>query len=195
MYKTRQDKQHTKKSRQTKWLKVVNWLSCLGSRFAHIVKVSKLDCRRRNVIGAALFLVGILWRWKSSPWFMYVQVRAPPKKTRTYMCDVNFSADCCSEVTRSALAVNKSVFIVLSTEKKGRSAGLCPCYRPLEYEDVGYAGAASSCVAKATGVVRRLPRAEPMPFWAITAIRSKQEKCLGRGFEDIVEEEGESERE
>jgi hypothetical protein len=36
-------------------------------------------------------------------------------------------------------------------------------------------GPVSSCVAKATQVVRHLPRADvalPMPFWAITAIRS-----------------------
>jgi hypothetical protein len=42
-------------------LKVVNWPSCLGSRFAHIVKVSKLDFRRRHVIEAELFSVGMLW--------------------------------------------------------------------------------------------------------------------------------------
>ena len=70
-------------SRESKWLKVLNWPSCLRSRFAHIVKVSKLDFRKRHVIAAALSLIGNFWRWKSSLWFMYVRIWLPRRNDGT----------------------------------------------------------------------------------------------------------------
>jgi hypothetical protein len=74
-----------------------HWVGLLA-HIPNIVKVSKLDFRRGHVIEAELFSVGMLWRWNVIP-VVYVRKNlTSPKKTRRYMYDVNFSADCCSEV-------------------------------------------------------------------------------------------------
>jgi hypothetical protein len=132
------------RSRRSKWLEVVNWPSCLGSRFAHIVsegqqtRLPKKKCHWRCVICGRNFVA-----LEVIP-VVYVRTNlTSPKKTRIYMYDVSFSAGCCSEVRWQSRNPSSS------QASKKRVCGPCCC--SLGYGIGGYAS--MSHMAICTGYV------------------------------------------